>query len=286
MAIDAKLIKELRNKTGMGITDCKKALEEAGADLEQAEMLLRKRQKEKAIKKADRPTGEGVIAVKVEGDTAVIIEVACEQEPTTGNELFAAFVQLALDKAVATGASSAEELLAAGTDNGTLADDLTGLAGTVGENVQLKRVAVIKAPAGGVIGKYVHFNNKAGAICALKLDGADPANEAIMTAAGDICMHAVAARPVAVDRDGIPADLVEKEKEVYREEVKNKPENIQDKILEGKLKKFYSEKVLLEQAFVKDPSGKQSVAEMLAEAAKSAGGTAEMAAFARFELGL
>jgi elongation factor Ts len=285
MAIDAKLIKTLRDETGMGITDCKKALEEAGGDLDQAEMLLRKRQKEKAIKKADRATGQGAVAVETGDQAALMVEVACEQEPTVSNERFAAFLNLALEKGLASGAASAEELLAVETADGTLADSLTALAGTVGENVQLRRAARVETPPGGVLGAYVHFNKKAGAVCALKLDGADAGSPELQTAARDICMHAVATRPAAVTREAIPDEEIAKEKEIFQEEVKDKPENIQEKILHGKLGKFYKEKVLLEQVFVKDPEGKQTVEKMLEAAAKQAGGTAEIAGFARFELG-
>ncbi len=284
---DAKLIKQLRDRTGMGITDCKKALEQCDDNLEEAELLLRKTQKEKAIKKADRATGEGVIAVRVEDGTGVMVEVACEQEPTTNNELFKAFVSDVTEVALASGAGDAAKLLAAATKDGTVQDALMSLAGTVGENCQLKRAGRIEAPSGGLLGQYVHFNRKAGCLAALQLaDGADPANEALRQAANDVCMHAVATRPLALDPDGLPADVVAREKEVYREEVKSKPENIQEKILEGKLGKFYQEKCLLEQIFVKDPDGKKTIREVVAEAGKAAGGSATLVGFIRMELGV
>lgn len=285
-AIDAKLIKELRDKTGMGITDCKNALSEAEGDLEQAELLLRKRQKVKAEKKADRPTGEGVIAIKSDGGKVVILEVACEQEPTKNNERFTSFVEQVLDAALASGATDTESILAAKLGDETVQDALTSLAGTVGENVQVKRAMVLEAPAGGLIGEYAHFNKKAGAVVALELDGADAGNAGLQTAANDICMHSVAMRPVAVCREEFPEDLIAKEKEVFRDQVKDKPENIQEKILEGKLGKFFSERCLIEQVFAKDPEGKKTIQEVLDEAAKAAGGTAKITGFARFELGL
>lgn len=285
-AIDAKMIKELRDKTGMGITDCKKALEEAQGDVAQAEMLLRKRQTEKAIKKADRPTGEGVIAIKIDGDKAAMVEVACEQEPTKNNERFVSFVDGVMDAALASSAKDAEMLLAAKFGAETVQDALTALAGTVGENVQVKRALVVDAPSGGMIGTYAHFNKKAGAMICVELDGADAGNAELQQAANDVCMHAVAMRPVALNRSDVPADLVEKEKEVFRDQIKDKPENIQDKILEGKLGKFYSEKCLLEQIFAKDPEGKMTVQQVIDNAAKAAGGKATITSFARFELGV
>ncbi|MDR1612657.1 MAG: translation elongation factor Ts [Planctomycetota bacterium] len=284
MAIDTKLIKELREKTGMGITNCKKALEEADGDCGRAEMILRKQGLDKAAKKADRPTGQGVVAVKVDGDRAAMIELACEQEPTTNNGRFLALVALALDAALSENVSNVDQLNGAKSGDGVIADSVKELIGVVGENVQLRKAITIAAPVGGVIGSYVHFNKKAGAIVALKLDGVGKDGDGIKIAANDICLHAVAARPLAWRRDDIPPDILAKEKEVFMEEIKNKPEQIRDKILNGKIEKFYADKVLPEQLFVKGLEG--TVKEMLDAAAKAAGGKAEIAAFARFELGL
>ncbi|MDR3212247.1 MAG: translation elongation factor Ts [Planctomycetota bacterium] len=286
MAIDAKLIKLLREKTGMGISNCKNALEEAGGDVDKAEMILRKQGLDKAAKKADRPTGQGIVALRREGTTAALVELACEQEPTTGNERFLALLDLLLATALKLKVSSAEKLLQAASPEGVLADSVKSLIGVVGENVQLRRAVVIEAPAGGILGTYAHFNKKAAAIIALSLDGADAANPGLQTTANDIAMHAVAARPLALHREDIPADIIAKEKEVFLDEVKTKPENIREKIVQGKLQKFYAEKILTEQIFVKDPDGKATVANTLAAAAKAAGGKAEIVALARQELGL
>ena len=286
MAIDAKSIKELREKTGMGISQCKKALEDAGGDMDKAELILRKQGIDKAAKKADRPTGQGVVAIRQTDGRAAMIELACEQEPTTGNERFVNLANLALDLCLKGKIGSAGELTQAATPDGTFADSVKTVIGVVGENIQLKRAAFLEAPPGGLIGAYVHFNKKAGAMLALALEGADPTQAALRTAANDIAMHAVAARPLAWNREGIPAEAVAREKEVFLEEVKNKPEPIREKILDGKLQKFYADKVLLEQIFVKDPEGKATVAQVLAGAAKAAGGKALIAGFARFELGL
>ncbi|MDR2392050.1 MAG: translation elongation factor Ts [Planctomycetota bacterium] len=286
MAVDAKLIMQLREKTGMGITQCKRALEETGSDPEKAEMLLRKQGMDKAAKKADRPTGQGVVALRQEGLTAAMVELACEQEPTTGNARFTDLVNLALDLCLKGKIKSADSLFAARTADGTFADSIKALIGVVGENIQLKRAVSVEALPGGLIGAYAHFNKKAGALLALALEGADPASPVLKTAANDIAMHAVATRPLAWNREGIPADAVAKEKEIFLEEIKNKPEPIREKILAGKLQKFYAEKVLLEQIFVKDPDGKATIGQVLDNAAKAAGGKAAIVDFARFELGL
>lgn len=284
MAIDAKTIKALRESTGMGMSDCKKALVEADGSIEEAEMILRKRGIDKAAKKADRATGEGVIKIIERDGTVLVVQVECEQEPTTGNERFLALVDDIIETAFASKAASAEELMTAKSGDETIAEKLTALIGVIGENVVIKRIERLEKPANGVIGMYTHFNNKSGAVCVIDLEGGSVSEE-LQIVANDVCMHSVATRPVAVDRDGVPADLVNKEKEVFMEEVKNKPENIQDKILEGKLGKFYGEKCLLEQIFVKDPDGKLTITNVIDNAAKNAGGTAKLSSFARMELG-
>ena len=282
--ITAAMIKELREATGMGMSDCKKALVDSAGNIEEAEMILRKKGLDKAAKKADRATGEGVVSIREEDGAVVCIQVECEQEPTTKNERFLALVDKIFAAAFASKAATAEELNAASTDEGTVADSVKAVIGVIGENVVVKNIARLEVPAGGVYGGYAHFNGKSASICTVALNGAE-ADEAFKVAANDICMHAVAARPAALNREGVPNDLVAKEKEVFLEEIKNKPENIQDKILEGKLGKFYGEKCLEEQIFVKDPEGKMTVNAMIADAAKKLGGTAKIIDFARLELG-
>lgn len=282
--ITAKMIKELRELTGMGMSDCKKALVDADGNIEEAEMILRKKGLDKAAKKADRATGQGLVSVREKDGTVVCLQVECEQEPTTKNERFLALVDKAFAAAFASGASTTAELLAAQTEEGTLADSVQALIGVIGENVVIKNIACFKVPGNCIYGAYSHFNGKSGAICVVEIEGAT-ADDAFKSAANDICMHAVATRPVALNRSGVPADLVSKEKEVFMEEVKTKPANIQEKILEGKLSKFYGEKCLEEQIFVKDPDGKQTVGAMIADAAKKIGGSAKIVDFARLELG-
>lgn len=284
-AITADMIKELREKTGMGMADCKKALTEADANMEEAEMILRKKGLDKAAKKADRATGQGIVAVENKGNVAVILEMQCEQEPTIANDRFLALLASTFEAAFSSGANSVDALLQASVGGETIADKIKAVIGVIGENVVLKRMARLEIPAGGVLGIYKHFNKKAAAVCALKFDGPS-VTPALQTAANDLCMHAVAARPMSVDRTGVPADVIAKEKEVYMDEVKTKPANIQEKILEGKLGKFFAEKCLLEQVFVKDPDGKLTVGKMIEAAGKAAGGTISVVGFARMELGL
>ncbi|MDR1535743.1 MAG: translation elongation factor Ts [Planctomycetota bacterium] len=286
MAIDAARIKELREKTGMGISQCKKALEETGGDLDKAELLLRKQGIDKAAKKADRPTGQGVIAIRREGSRAAMIELACEQEPTAGNERFLGLARLALDLCLEGKLPDSEALSRAATPEGGFGESLKALIGVVGENIQLKKAVYLEAPPGGLLGSYLHFNKKAGALVALALAGGDPANPGLAAVANDLAMHAVAARPLAASRESLPPAALAREREVFGEEVKKMPEAIREKVLDGKLQKFYTEKVFPEQIFVKDPDRKATVRQVLDQAAKAAEGKAEIAGFARFELGL
>ncbi len=285
---DLKQIQVLRDKTGMGVAACKKALAEAGGDLEKAELALRKMGADKAAKKADRPTGQGVVAIKLapSGKRAAMLEVACEQEPTTQNARFLQFVDAALEASLSQKPRDAAEALRLTVGGKTLQELQTDLIAVASENVVLRRVAVLDSPAEGIVGHYLHFNRKIGCLCALRWEGGKAANDVMLAVANDICMHAAAARPLALDRNSIPAKILETEKEVYREEIKNKPVNIQEKILEGKLGKFYQQCCLLEQIFVKDPDQKTTVKQFLTQAAAAAGGKAELLSFVRFELGM
>ncbi len=282
--ITAKMIKELRELTGMGMSDCKKALVDAEGNVEEAEMILRKKGLDKAAKKADRATGQGVVSVREKDGVVICLQIECEQEPTTKNERFLALIDKVFDAAFASKAATIEELVAAPTAEGTVADSVTAVIGVIGENVVIKNIACFAIPENGTYGAYSHFNGKSGAICVVEIEGG-AADEEFKIAANDVCMHAVATRPVALNRTGVPEDLVRKEKEVFLEEIKNKPENIQEKILEGKLAKFYGEKCLEEQIFVKDPEGKLTVGAMIDAAAKKIGGKAKIVDFARLELG-
>jgi len=283
-SISMEMIKALREKTGMGIADVKKALEDSSGDMEKAELELRKKAAGKAIGKSDRATGQGVIVIKTRGNTAVIGEFCCEQEPTTTNVRFVEFVEMAMNLALETNASSMEELLQQKTNDGTLQDTCKGLIGMLSENLVPRRLARLQSPAGGVFGQYIHFNKRAGAVIAIELAGADA--QKVAAAGNDICMHSVALRPVAVSRDQVDQKILATERELALEKVKDKPAQMQEKIIDGMMNKYFQENVLLEQPFVKDATGKTSVKEMLDEAAKSAGGTAKVVGFIRYELGL
>jgi elongation factor Ts len=252
--VDLAQIKELREKTGYGMTAVKKAIEESDGDMEAATILLRKKAAGKREKRSEMPTGEGIVVTvqDEENGVAYIAEFACEQEPTTKNEQFQDFVMTAMGIAVHHQVTNLEELMT------YVKERLDELAGVFNENIQIKRIARIETT--GIIGEYIHFNGRAGALCSVE------GNNDLQDVANDICMHLAASEVTCLDRESFPPDLLEQEKELMRESVKDKPENIQDKIIEGKLNKLYAEQCLLEQPFVKDSTGKTKIKDLLRDA--------------------
>jgi elongation factor Ts len=287
MALNTKAIQELRDKTGMGLADCKKALEANEWDVEKAELYLRKQGINNAAKKADRATGQGIVAVLTDGLKAAIINLACEQEPTANNEKFTAVLNNTLKAVLSSKAKTAAEAQAAAyPTGGTVQEAITGLIAQVGENVVLRQAVYLEAPAGGLIGAYAHFNKRTGAIIAIKGSGVNADDANLKKTANDICMHIVAMRTLAAKRSDIPASIIEKESAVFEEAVKDKPAELKKKILDGKLNGFYRDNVLVEQIYAMDDEGKLTVKALLDAAAKTAGGSAEILSFARCELGM
>ncbi len=275
--ISAKDVKALRDQTGAGMMDCKKALGDAEGDSERATELLRERGLSKAGKRAGRETSEGAIGVSLQGGFGVIAEMGCETDFVAKNEQFQALVQQVVDAiAKAGGADSVDAALAVKLEGGTVEDKIKASIGIVGENIQLKRVASIEVD--GVVSGYVHGAGKLAVI--VGFETASP--EALGEAARDIAMHvaAVDPTPLAVDRDALDPNLVEKEKTILRNQAlqSGKPEKIVENIVNGRIGKFFSEHCLTEQAFVKDPD--KTVADVLAEV-----GGASVSRFIRFKLG-
>lgn len=275
--ISAKAVKALREQTGAGMMDCKRALEEAGGDAEKATLVLRERGLAKAGKREGRATSEGVIAIALAGGVGGIVELACETDFVARTDDFQALGDrlagvVAGDAKVTTPAA----LLDAGFDGGVVSDAISAAIATLGENVVVKRVARIEVP-GGLVGGYVHAGGKLGVLVGIAGEGRD--REAV---AKNVAMHVAAAdpSPVAVSRDGVSPELLAREREVYRKQAiaEGKPEKVIDRIVEGKLNKFVSDICLVEQPFVKDPD--KSVGDLL----KAAGDLA-VTAFERFKLG-
>jgi elongation factor Ts len=283
--ISAQAVKALREQTGAGMMDCKKVLADAGGDLKRAVELLRERGLAKAGKREGRATSEGVVAIASVGERGGIVELGCETDFVARTD---DFTRLAGDLARAVAgdaqAGSAEALQQTPIDGEKVADRITAAIAKLGENIVVKRAAHVAAPAGGVVGGYVHAGGKLGVLVALATGARGDAAQAL---AKDVAMHVAAAdpTPVAVDRNGVRKELLDSERAIFRKQAEQtgKPPAVIEKIVEGRVAKFLSEICLIEQPFVKDPD--RSIGDLLREASASLGGPVAVAAFERFKVG-
>lgn len=259
--ITADMIKDLRIKTGAGVLDCKKALTESNGDLEAAVEALRKSGAAKADKKTGRITAEGRIALKVDGKQGVMVEVNSETDFVAKNPEFQNFSDELAASILQTKPANVEALLKSSLRGSTVEEVLKGLIAKIGENISVRRFTVLQAAADEVVGSYVHMGNKIGVLVKIK-GPQDKINEGTTR---DVAMHVAASAPQYLSREKIPAEIIAKEKEIYLEQMKDsgKPANVLEKIIEGKISKFADEVSLVSQAFVKDPTGKQSVSQFL-----------------------
>lgn len=267
--ITASMVKELRERTGLGMMDCKKALAEADGDMEKAIEDLRKASGLKAAKKASRVAAEGVVLTKIadDGNYGVMLEVNSETDFVARDDNFLAFADSALDAAFANKDADVAAILDGGVE-----DARQALVQKIGENINLRRVERIALDGGnaGVVESYIH-NNKIGVLIALK--GGDE------SLARDVAMHVAAVNPMVVRSEDVPEDVLAKESEIYSAQAREsgKPEEIVEKMIQGRLRKFIAEVTLLEQPFVKDPDTK--VGDLLKQA------DADVISFLRFEVG-
>jgi len=285
--ITAALVKELREKTGAGMMDCKRALGEAAGDLEQAVDWLRKKGLSAAAKKAGRVAAEGLVGTVADGRAGAVVEVNSETDFVARNESFQGFVRAVTGLVLAKG-DDIEALKAApfpGTGR-TVAEELTHLIATIGENMALRRAKRIGV-ATGVVVPYVHSPlapgiGKIGALVGLE-SGADAGT--LQSLGRQLAMHVAAANPSYLDTASVDRATLEREREILRERARQagKPDAIIDKIVEGQLRKFYEESVLLEQIYVVD--GESLVGKVVEAAAKEAGAPIRLAGYARFKLG-
>jgi len=285
--ISAAMVMKLRKMTGQGMMDCKRALQEANGDIEQATDILRKKGLATLAKRAERETSEGLVVCKssADGKTAAIATLCCETDFVAKSDDFVATAQTLADFAlVCPDGQGTENILEFVVDGKKFSDILTKMVSKTGEKTLLGDYAKYKLDGPGVIGTYIHFNEKVGTIVQIETsDEATAAADVLKQTASDIAMHITATKPLALDKDEIAPETIEREKAIFAEQVKNKPANIIEKIVEGKLRKFYAENCLLDQPFVKDDS--KSVTEVLADAAKQAGGEAKIKRFVRLEVG-
>ncbi|GAB3352876.1 translation elongation factor Ts [Chromohalobacter beijerinckii] len=266
-AISASLVKELRERTGLGMMECKKALTEADGDIETAIENLRKNSGLKAAKKADRTAAEGAVVTRVadDGSYGVMLEVNSETDFVARDDNFTAFADQVIAKVFETKSEDVASLM-----EGGLEDARQQLVQKIGENISVRRAVVVDAPEGGVVGAYVH-GSRIGVLTVLSAGSADVAK--------DIAMHVAAINPSAAHPEDMPQAELDSEKAIIlaQPDMAGKPAEIAEKMVQGRLKKYLAENSLTQQPFVKDPN--QTVAEYV----KAAGG--EVVSFTRFEVG-
>jgi len=283
----AATVMKLRKMSGQGMMDCKKALQEAGGDVDQAMDSLRKKGLATLAKRAERETSEGLVVCKSSPNskTSVLATLCCETDFVAKSDGFVATAKTLTDYALACSADQgAENILESVVDGKIFSDVLTETVSKTGEKTQVGDYAKYKLEGPGLISTYIHFNNKVGTMVQIETsDDNVAAADVLKQTANDIAMHITATKPLALNKDEIDSEVIEREKSIFAEQVKNKPANIIEKIVEGKLRKFFAENCLLDQPFVKDDS--KSVAEVLADAAKQAGGEATIKRCVRFEVG-
>jgi len=285
--ITATMVKDLRDKTGAGMMDCKKALNETGGDMEAASDWLRKTGLLKAAKRATRVAAEGLIGVAVGGDAGALVEVNSETDFVARNDEFKSFVKQAAQIALVEGCD-AEKLLAKPMSNATVQHILSDMIAKIGENMSIRR-AVTLAVSPGIVASYVHNASspelgKIGVLVALK----STADKAKLAALGkQLAMHVAAAAPLALTQEHLSKDVIDRERAIQTDLVnqnsQGKPANIIEKMLEGRMRKFYEDTVLLSQTFVID--GETQVAKVLEKASKDFGAPVEIAGFVRFQVG-
>jgi elongation factor Ts len=283
--ISAQLVKELRERTGAGMMDCKGALNDTGGDMEQAVDLLRKKGLARAAKKAGRIAAEGLIGVAVEGAKGVVVEVNSETDFVARNELFQGLVRIIANVALTVG-SDVEKIKAAKVGNLIVNDAIADTIAKIGENMSLRRAASLSIGK-GIIASYVHNSvdeglGKIGVIVGLESAGK---TEALARFGRMLAMHVAASNPQALDPPGLDPDIVRREKEVLADKAKaqGKPAHVVDKIVESGLKTFYKEVCLLDQAFIHEPD--KSVAQVVKEAEANIGAPIKIMGFVRYALG-
>lgn len=283
--ITAAVVMKLRKMSGQGMMDCKKALGETDGDLAAAMELLRKKGLATLEKRAGRDTTQGLVLCETtdDGQTAVMVSLCCETDFVAKNDDFAAAAQKLLECGfTASVDSGAEALMEVEVDGRKFSELLTDTVSKTGEKTEVGDFERYTLSGDGVIGSYVHFNNKVGAMVEVQASSADVAS-AVKSVADGICMHITAMNPMSLDKDSFDADVIEKERKIAAEQVKDKPANIIDKIVDGKIGKFLKDNCLVEQIYVKDDS--KTIGQALADAAKAAGGEAKIKRFTRIEIG-
>lgn len=273
MTITASMVKELRDATGAGMMDAKKALIENDGNFDNSVDYLRKNGLAKAAKKSDRVASEGLVVTAAKGNKGVVLEVNSETDFVAKNETFKEFVTTLANIILETGVTDPEALKAEAYDTTTVGEKLVELVAKIGEHMSIRRAELVEVP-NGVVNGYVHMGGKIGVLVAIEGQG-----EKLSEVARHVAMHVAASNPQFLDRTSIDAELLEKERSIYTEQAAGKPESIVTKIVEGRLNKFCEEICLVDQAFVMDTDRK--VGQVVAEAAEGA----KLSSYVRFGLG-
>jgi elongation factor Ts len=284
MAISAQLVKELRDKTGAGMMDCKNALVESDGDFEKAIEILRKKGASVAAKRAERTASEGIVLTKMldNNSKGIMVEVNCETDFVAKSDDFVNFANFVLDAVVANEPKNLEELLALSHNGKSVQEELTNIIGKIGEKIEISRF-VIETADNGIVVDYIHHGSKLGVL--VRVDNVpEEAKEEISAFAKDAAMQVAAMKPSFTYREEVSEETLNKEKEIYKEVAKKegKPEHILDRIAEGKLNKFFQENCLVEQASIKDNS--KSVGDILKEINQKHSAEAKIKLFHRFHL--
>ena len=280
--ITAAMVKELREQTGAGMMDVKRALTEAGGNMEEATKILRKKGLAAATKKAGRVTSEGAVQAYASGNVGVLVEVNCETDFVARTDQFRQFVEEIAKLIAKSKAKTVEELANEAWNGETVAQKTQAMIAKIGENVTVRRFARYEAAQGAAIGTYIHAGGKIGVLVELV---ANARGDRAAEVARDVAMHIAAAEPRFIRREDVTQKDLDTEREIARDAAakSGKPANIVEKMVSGKLEKFYGEACLLEQPYIRDD--KKSVAEYLASSGKDHGCAYTVTRFVRFKLG-
>ena len=274
----SKDVMELRKKTGAGVADCQKALKETNGDMDKAVDFLREKGIATAAKKASRIAAEGLVAAKVEGNTGVLVEVNCETDFVAKGDQYIEFVKDVADYVMGNEVADIDALVSAKSE------DTIAATAKIGEKIAIRRFAKYTA-ANGVVESYIHMGGKVGVLVEIEGCGCEKAKEL----AHDVALQIAAGKPSYLTPEEVPAEVIEKEKEILLAQIENdpklavKPEMVKIKMVEGKINKYYDENCLVKQAFVKDPS--LTIEKVVAASAKEMGKELTIKRFVRFEMG-
>ncbi len=281
--ISAAAVMKLRKMSGQGMMDCKKALEETNGDMEEAMTLLRKKGLATMAKRAGRETSEGRIVVKSQGDVTVMASLCCETDFVAKNDDFNVAAELLADYALACNCCAGQDVNEVELNGRKFSDIITELVSKTGEKTEVGDCIKYKAGENCYVGTYIHFNNKAAAIVEIETSGAAVAASPLLKeVASGACMHICATKPLALNKDSFDPAVIAKEREIAADQVKDKPANIIEKIVDGKINKFLADNCLVNQKYVKNEE--LTVEQAVAQAAKAAGGTAVIKRFSRVEI--